>query len=179
MEVRERILEAALSLLGGSGAHELTQPRVAKAAGVRQSHLTYYFPTRADLLQEVARYSIAKLAGQLAHAKVHNPAQVAHGIAAGSADKRRVRVLLGLVTAADRDPKIRRRLREFIDELRGMMIPALAQSGLETDADSVAFFHSVVVGCAVLQLARDNAQARAEAQAVIRQAARYLATERR
>ena len=143
MEVRERILEAALSLLAESGAHELTQPRVAKAAGVRQSHLTYYFPTRADLLQEVARYSIAMLAGQLAHARVHNPAQVAHGIAAGSADKRRVRVLLGLVTAADRDPKIRQRLRKFIEELRGMMTPALAQSGLETDPDSVAFFHSV------------------------------------
>ena len=179
MEVRERILEAALELVSKSGAHELTQPKVARAAGVRQSHLTYYFPTRGDLLQEVARYSIAALAGQLAHAKVHNPSQVAHGIAAGSADKRRVRVLLGLVTAADRDPKIRQRLRKFIDELRSMMTPALAQSGLETDRDSVAFFHSVVVGCAVLQLARDNAQARAEAQAVIKKAAGYLARERR
>src|SRR5258708_4206495 len=161
MEVRDRILEAALELLSKSGAHELTQPKVAKAAGVRQSHLTYYFPTRGDLLQEVARYSIAALAGQLAHAKVHNPSQVAHGI------------------AADRDPKIRQRLRKFIDELRSMMTPALAQSGLETDPDSVAFFHSVVVGCAVLQLARDNAQARAEAQAVIKKAAGYLARERR
>ncbi|HZE59344.1 MAG TPA: TetR/AcrR family transcriptional regulator [Burkholderiales bacterium] len=179
MDVRERLLEAALELLAESGAHELTQPKVAKAAGVRQSHLTYYFPTRADLLQEVARYSIGKLAGQLAHAKVHNPTQVAHGIAAGSADKRRVRVLLGLVTAADRDPKIRQRLRKFIEELRGTMTPALAQGGLETDPDSVAFFHSVVVGCAVLQLARDNAAARAEAQAVIRKAARYLAREKR
>src|SRR3954470_5067723 len=126
MDVRSRILEAALGLLAGSGAHELTQPKVAKAAGVRQSHLTYYFPTRGELLQEVARYSITKLAGQLSHGKVHNPSHVAHGIAAGSADKRRVRVLLGLVAAADREPRIRRRLRKFIDELRGMMTPALA-----------------------------------------------------
>jgi AcrR family transcriptional regulator len=55
MDVRERLLEAALRLLAESGAHELTQPKVAKAAGVRQSHLTYYFPTRGELLQEVAR----------------------------------------------------------------------------------------------------------------------------
>jgi AcrR family transcriptional regulator len=178
MDVRERILEAALKLLAESGAHELTQPRVARAAGVRQSHLTYYFPTRGELLQGVARHSIAKLAGQLSHARVHSPSQVAQGIAAGSSDKRRVRVLLGLVAAADRDPTIRRRLRKFIDELRGMMAPALAQSGLQTDPDSVAFFHSVVVGCAVLQLARDNAAARAEAQAVIRKAAGYLAKEK-
>jgi AcrR family transcriptional regulator len=170
MEVRERLLEAALELLAESGAHELTQPRVAKAAGVRQSHLTYYFPTRADLLQEVARYSIEKLAGQLAHAKEHNAAQVAQGIAAGSADKRRVRVMLGLVAAADRDPKIKQRLRKFIVELRRLMTPALAAGGLETDPASVAFFHSVVVGCAVLQLARDNAEARAEARSVVKKA---------
>src|SRR5512142_1673792 len=98
MDVRDRILEAALRLLAGSGAHELTQPRVAKAAGVRQSHLTYYFPTRAALLQEVARYSIGKLAGLLEHAK---PGALPQGIAAGAADKRRARVMLGLVAAAD------------------------------------------------------------------------------
>ncbi|MDH3319882.1 MAG: TetR/AcrR family transcriptional regulator [Betaproteobacteria bacterium] len=69
MHVRDRILEAALGLLAESGAHELTQPKVSKAAGVRQSRLTYYFPTRADLLQAVAQ-----------------------GIAAGSTDRRRVRV---------------------------------------------------------------------------------------
>src|SRR2546428_10805001 len=88
MDVRDRILEAALGLLAESGAHELTQPRVSKAAGVRQSHLTYYFPTRADLLQEVARYSIERLAGQLAHAKEHNPGQVAQGIAGGVGGQR-------------------------------------------------------------------------------------------
>src|SRR3954466_8469426 len=148
MQVRTRILEAALRLLAESGAHELTQPKVAKAAGVRQRHLTYYFPTRGELLQEAARYSISKLAGQLAHGKVHNPSQVAHGIAAGSADKRRWGVVLGLVAAADRDPKIRHGLRKFITELRGMMTPALAQSGLATDPDSVALFHSGVPGWA-------------------------------
>src|SRR6185295_1027703 len=98
MDVRSRILEAALGLLAGGGAHELTQPRVAKAAGVRQSHLTYYFPTRGELLQEVARYSIGKLAGQLAHSR---PRSIADSIAAAAADKRRSRVMLGLVTAAD------------------------------------------------------------------------------
>jgi AcrR family transcriptional regulator len=172
MRVRSRILEAALGLLAESGAHELTQPRVARAAGVRQSHLTYYFPTRGELLQEVARYSIEKLAGQLAHSR---PGALPEGIAAGAADKRRSRVMLGLVAAADRDPKIKQRLRRFIAELRQLMTPALAAGGLETDPGSVAFFHSVVVGCAVLQLARDNAEARNEAKAVLRKAAACIA----
>ena|SRR5258708_705850 len=176
MEVRERILEAALSLLAESGAHELTQPKVAKAAGVRQSHLTYYFPTRADLLQEVARYSIGKLAGQLEHAK---PGALPAGIAAGAADKRRARVMLGLVGAADRDPKIKQRMRKFVTELRGRMAPVLAAGGMATDPASVAFFHSCVVGCAILQLARDNPEARAEAKAVLKKAAASISKEKR
>src|SRR5919106_1699520 len=135
MTIRERILEAALGLLARSGAHELTQPRVARAAGVRQSHLTYYFPTRTDLLQEVARYSIGKLAAQLAHSQ---NASVAEGIAAGAADKRRSRVMLGLVAAADRDPKIKARLRKFIAELRGSIAPLLEAGGLQTDPESIA-----------------------------------------
>jgi len=171
MQVRERILEAALRLLAERGAHELTQPRVAKAAGVRQSHLTYYFPTRGELLQEVARYSIDKLAGQLGAA---NAPGLAEGIAAGSADKRRSRVLLALVGAADQDPAIRRRMRKFIAELRVRIGPLLEAGGLKADAESVAFFHSVIVGCAVLQLARDNAEARAEAKMVLRTAAAFI-----
>ena len=176
MHIRDRILEAALGLLAESGAHELTQPRVARAAGVRQSHLTYYFPTRGELLQEVARYSIEKLAGQLGHAQ---PGAMPEQIAAGAADKRRSRVMLGLVTAADRDPAIKKRLRKFVAELRTRMAPVLAAGGLQTDAESVAFFHCTIIGCAVLQLARDNAEARAEAKAVLRKAAACIAKGKR
>jgi AcrR family transcriptional regulator len=167
MDVRGRILQAALGLLAESGAHELTQPKVARAAGVRQSHLTYYFPTRGELLQAVARHSIEKLAGQLAHRR---RASLAEGIAAGAADKRRSRVMLGLVAAADRDPAIKRRMRRFVAELRRRMTPLLAQGGLETTPENVAFLHCVIVGCAVLQLARDNAEARREAREVLRKA---------
>src|ERR1041385_8897888 len=171
MDVRDRILQAALALLAESGAHELTQPRVAKAAGVRQSHLTYYFPTRGELLQEVARHSIEKLAGQLAHSEK----SIAEGIAAGGAAKGRSRVMLGLVGAADRDPKIKQRMRRFVSELRARMAPVLGAAGLKTDAESVAFFHACIVGCARLQLARDNPEARAEAKLVLRKAAECIA----
>jgi AcrR family transcriptional regulator len=175
MDVRERILEAALMLLAESGDHALTQPKVASAAGVRQSHLTYYFPTRADLLQAVARHSIDTLAGQLAGAPGASPRKLAAGIAAGSADKRRVRVMLGLVTAADLDPVIKQRMRRFVRELRELMTPAFDASGLKTDPESVAFLHSVIIGCGVLQLARDNAEARTEARTVLRKAVACVA----
>lgn len=177
VNVRGRILGAALELLAGRGAHELTQPKVARAAGVRQSHLTYYFPTRADLLQAVARHSIEALAAELSQGE-HAPAEVARGIAQGAADKRRVRLMLGLVGAADRDPAIKRRLRRFIPELRGFMAPMLAAGGLRTDPGSVAFFHAVTIGCAVLQLARDDPAARAEAREVLGFAAQCIRKDR-
>jgi len=172
VDVRERILEAALGLLSQRGAQELTQPRVAKAAGVRQSHLTYYFPTRADLLQAVAHYSIEKLLGQLAQAR---PGALPLEMASAAADKRRARVMLGLVAAADREAKIKQRLRKFIADIRKPMAAMLAAGGLSADQRSVAFFHSVVIGCAVLQLARDNAQAHSEAREVLKLATRFIA----
>jgi AcrR family transcriptional regulator len=174
MDVRTRILQAALGLLAEAGVHELTQPRISRAAGVRQSHLTYYFPTRADLLQAVARHSIEALAGELAAARRPSSASLADGLVAGTADKRRVRVMLGLVAAADRDPAIRKRMRGFVRELRGRMAPALEAGGVKSDAESIAFLHTVLVGCAVLQLARDDAPARREARAVLRAAVEHV-----
>jgi hypothetical protein len=66
-------------------------------------------------------------------------------------------------------------MRRFIGELRARMTPVLSAGGLATDPESIAFFHSVIVGCAVLQIARDNAEARAEARAVLRKAASCIA----
>jgi AcrR family transcriptional regulator len=172
MDVRSRIVQAALEVLAEGG--ELTQPRVSRAAGVRQSHLTYYFPTVTDLLQAVARHSFERLAGELAAAGRRRPPSVAAGMARASADKRRVRMMLGLVTAAERDPSLKPRMRAFVKELRGRIAPMLAAAGLEVGEEDMAFIHTVVVGAAVLQLARDNAEARREARTVLERAVKCV-----
>lgn len=46
---RDMILSAAVQVLQDEGPTKLTQTRVAKAAGLRQGHLTYYFPRKSDL----------------------------------------------------------------------------------------------------------------------------------
>lgn len=56
-DVRRRILDAAQTIIDTEGLPALTQPKVAKAAGVRQSHLTYYFPRRTDLLSGLLEHS--------------------------------------------------------------------------------------------------------------------------
>lgn len=173
MDVRSRIVEAALGLLAEGG--DLTQPRVAAAAGVRQSHLTYYFPTVTDLLQAVARHSFDKLATELGAARGRRPPSLAQGMAKATADKRRVRMMLGLVSAADRDASLKPRMRGFVRELRGRIAPMVKAAGLEVSDEDMAFLHTVVVGAAVLQLARDNAEARKEALVVLERAVRCVA----
>ena len=161
MDVRTRILQAALDLL--AEGLELTQPRVARAAGVRQSHLTYYFPTVTDLLQAVARHSFESLGRELV-------GRGARGIAAATLDQRRVRLMLSLVMQADRDPSLKPRMRAFVAEIRERIAPLVGVAG-----DDLAFLHTVVVGAAVLQLARDNAAARREARRVIDRAVKCVA----
>jgi len=173
VDVRSRIIEAAFGLLAGGG--ELTQPRVSRAAGVRQSHLTYYFPTITDLLQAVARHSFDRLAAEFGAAGGRRRgASIAEGIARATRDKRRVRMMLGLVVAADRDPSLKPRMRAFVKELRGRIAPMLGAAGLDLGEHDMAFIHTVVVGAAVLQLARDSAQARREARAVLEKAVKCV-----
>lgn len=181
MDVRGRILDAALGLLARGGAQELTQPRVARAAGVRHSHLTYYFPTRADLLQAVAYRSIDTLAGSLLSAARRGklgPDALSRMLAQAITDQRRTRTMLALVGAADRDPAVRKRLRRFIREARSRLAAVLDAAGGKADSDRIAFLHTLLVGTAVLYLARNDATARSEARAVLRKGVAALAVRK-
>jgi AcrR family transcriptional regulator len=175
MDSRTKILEAALGLLAKGGAQELTQPRIAKAAGVRQSHLTYYFPTIHVLLEEVAKYTLDSMTAQIAkHAPAEKPLSLLDAAIATSADKRRMRMVLGLVTTVDRAPRMKPRMREFLKEIRQGLTQMAKAGGLEGAPDQVAFLHAVVVGQGILQLARDNEDAREEARRILRMAVEFL-----
>lgn len=178
MDARSRILDAALGLLAKGGAQELTQPRIAKAAGVRQSHLTYYFPTVHDLLQGVAKHTLeAMLAEMRAHDPGSRPLTLQDAAIATSADKRRMRMVLALVTMTDREAKLKPRMRKFIKEIRQGIAAMLKAGGLEGTPDQVALLHCVVVGQGMLQLLRDNEDARGEARRIIARAVEFLRTK--
>jgi AcrR family transcriptional regulator len=171
LDVRTRILQAAVGLLAEHGVSELTQPKVARAAGVRQSHLTYYFPTRADLLLGVAAHSIEALTSGMASAArdgTLTQETLAPALAAAVSDKRRARVMLGLVVTADEDRQLKERFREFVEVIRGRIGALLAQLGLTVDPATLAACHTMLVGAAMLNLARDDVAARQELQAVTR-----------
>jgi AcrR family transcriptional regulator len=168
--VRTRILDTAFGLLAEHGVAYLTQPRVSRAAGVRQSHLTYYFPTRGDLLAGVARHSMEILAGPMldqAHKGVLTPARMSAVLARALTDRRRVRAVLGLIVAADEDPAVREALRELLKLVRARLAEVFAAVGMPDDPHSVALVHTFVVGAAVLHHARADDAGRREAEAAV------------
>lgn len=128
--VRERILDAALAILREEGIQELTQVQVSRRAGVRQSHLTYYFPRRADLLAGVGGWFVSRMEHGL-----HEAAGQAHGgdarelvrrLGVAIGDPAHMRMFVGVIVAADREPALReliihhtRRIQEMLARVLG------------------------------------------------------------
>lgn len=121
--VRERILGAALTILREEGIAELTQVQVSRRAGVRQSHLTYYFPKRADLLEAVGTRFVEGMEHGLRHlaARGGDPAELLRVLAEHIAEPWHMRMFVGVVIEADREPALRgvivrhtRRLEELL-----------------------------------------------------------------
>jgi AcrR family transcriptional regulator len=114
-------LNAALDIIEQEGVEALTQPRVAKAAGVRQSHLTYYFPRKADLF-------VALL--QASHARAPRAGD-ADPIAEAKAlifDRRRMRFFLAIVLCAAEVEELRPILAAHARELTARISAAFGRS---------------------------------------------------
>jgi len=175
-DVRKRILDTAYDLLAEHGAAYLTQPRVSRAAGVRQGHLTYYFPRRSDLLVALARHSMEFLA----HPLIPQERRAAVAPALGEifvqalTDRRRVRAVLGLIAAADEDPGVREALRDLVHRVRGRISELFVSLGLPGDPETIAAVHTFIVGAGVLHHARADDEARAELQVIMRFLADWL-----
>jgi AcrR family transcriptional regulator len=126
--VREEILVAALAILGESGLQHLTQVQVATRAGVRQSHLTYYFPTRDHLLKAVAERGVDGIASGLRRVVRRKGGQgrrLLERLATSIADLAHMRIFVGMILEADRDPAVRRALQHGTRRMEATVADAL------------------------------------------------------
>lgn len=139
--VRERILQAAMAILREAGIQGLSQVQVARRANVRQSHLTYYFPTRHDLIEAVAvRFvdgGIHSLGGAAAGSAAGDAGALLQHIAAAITDRGHMRMFAGVIVEADRDPELRAvvarltlRLQSALAERLGGGDDAMERAGL-------------------------------------------------
>lgn len=180
MQVKDAILNAGVALLKERGIAALTQPQIARAAAVKQSHLTYYFPTRADLLLAIAEQSIGETVGAIGERLREQPqkatiaalgAIVADVVIAGIPP----RLIIGLIVAADAEPGIRDALGGFISHVRGRLQEVLASAGWVADDDAALLFHATVAGLALMHQARLSAASEREVRSGVAAILRLLA----
>jgi AcrR family transcriptional regulator len=136
--LRQRILDAALDIVEEQGIAALTQPKVAKAAGVRQSHLTYYFPRKADLYVALLEASHERAGGE---EKPPQKGSVSGGwteeVAALILDRRRMQFFLGIILAASEEPDLKRVVADHMEMLPQKLAAIFGRS--ETDPAVLAF----------------------------------------
>ena len=161
---RQSIISASLAILRERGYAGFTQPRVAAAAGLRQSHLTYYFPTRIDLLMAVARVAIERqLAAVDSILGVSSVRKAATTIANVAVRHENTRIIMALAQAADQEPALRELFRGLADGIILRAGKLLINLNIEPTDERCYQLHSMSVGMAVVDLAtaRKNGERRA------------------
>lgn len=164
MGVKESILEAGVALLESRGIAALTQPQVAAAAGVKQSHLTYYFPTRTDLLMAIADHWVTQAMVALSARVGEKPAfaTLAERLAETMIAGEPARAIIGLIVAADAEPRIRDTLRHLDGVIRSHFKGILASAGLPASDEDALLLHATAVGLAVMHQSRLDADSSVE-----------------
>jgi AcrR family transcriptional regulator len=151
---KSEILSAGLAVLREDGFAGFTQPRIAARTGLRQSHLTYYFPTRVDLLAAVARLAIDnQLAAVDRMLAASSPSEVVETMSRVMVVHENTRVLMGMAQAADQTPALRELFRELtagILERLGRWLESLDVPAAQANLD---LMHALTVGLAVIDLA--------------------------
>jgi AcrR family transcriptional regulator len=178
LDVRQSILKAGASLLKDHGIAALTQPRVARGAGIKQSHLTYYFPKRADLLLGIAQHAIDSVMADLATRLTAEPAQAVLTQTIGSAMAGGIppRIMIGLIVAADEEPSLRPALRKLVRDVRTRIQAVLQRAGMDAGDEAALLFHAAMVGLALMNEARRTPESAREMQDGIAAMLRLLQT---
>ena len=157
--VREKILAAANEILLTVGFSALTQQAVAARAGVRQSHLTYYFPTRNDLLRGTAQFGVEAMFLPMAETAVPGEISVEdlrQLLMPEKNDRQWFRLMTGLAAASEEDESIRKWMREFDARVLAKLKAGFALVGAPVSQDHANFFHATVIGALHLDMVDPN-----------------------
>jgi AcrR family transcriptional regulator len=178
-DAREKILRAAVALLAEHGLRRLTQPQVAEKAGVRQSHVTYYFPLRSDLIGAVARRYIESAALEvmalIQGAAEDELAEKLLGFAQRQIrDQGRARTLLGLLVASEEDAGLREQMVQAMTNLRGVIAHAM---GVPPQDPTATLMQAALWGLGLNHLLMGGGAA--ETKVLVEQLARQSGLKRR
>ena len=181
-EVRDRLLRAALDLVNTQGIQNFTQARVAAAAGVRQSHLTYYFPTRNDLLKALVQEGTAEFRDHIGAELTDGPdalKRLRSAFAERSSGCAMPRLMIALTVASEEDASLKRWLEEMERNVITRLSDVFARFGVQASPDDLMLFHVSLIGAAMIRLGSDNEQSTHRARQVVLHAFDNLVTQSR
>jgi len=163
--VPQAILDAALRLVGQEGTSALTHRRVAEVAGVSLSATTYYFRSKAQILEQALFLAAERELTELS--AVHDlfdpatmtleewAARLARVLAAETKGKRRVMLLaqFEMDLYAARHQRLRAAVIELNARYAALIEPVLVRLGARETAGSARLFVAAVTGLLLEQAA--------------------------
>ena len=160
MKVKNSILAAGVQLLKNQGIAALTQTRVAESAGIKQSHLTYYFPKRTDLLLAIAEFAVNTILDEIEAEMQYADPQTTIADKMSDAMIKGIppRIIIGLIVAAEDNPAIRTALQKLILKIRNHLQLILTKANVNASDDVTLIFHATIVGLAVMHEAQQNSK---------------------
>lgn len=131
--VRERLLDASISVLMGKGLRHFSQHKVAREANVPQGHSSHYFPKRTGLVVATAERFLAMLAQE--------PVQLL-------ADLPTTRGLLALLIESDGNEDITASTKRCLDLLRQR---TAASIGVNSESPEARLAMAMFLGLSIQQ----------------------------
>jgi AcrR family transcriptional regulator len=150
---RQDIIEAGLATLREFGFVGFTQPRVANRVGLRQSHLTYYYPTRLALLTAVAQAAVDRQLTALDSVLSESANDAGKAITKLAVRHENTRVMMALAQASDQEASLQKLFRELADGIVSRFAQFLKSLDQESTDERARLLHALVVGLAVVDLA--------------------------
>jgi AcrR family transcriptional regulator len=134
-DLKQRIAQAAAEILFHHGSKRLSQLEVAKVLGIRQSHLTYYYPRRADLLAAVADRFLSHASEEFAALSTAGapPATFVAELGRRMTVPGALRAFFGLLIEADEDEALRKSLAAHLEQFSVLVATELGHAATDPD----------------------------------------------
>ena len=168
--VKQRILRTALELIQTEGFFALTQKRVAKLACVRQSHLTYYFPTRSDLLKAVGEESRNILLEALGNQGKPNLTNFRSVLTKTAYQKDSPRLIMSIIMAAELDLSVKKWQQSFNQEFLHLLKDFFLQAKLQVTDRDLRLYQAAVIGALLTGMSDTDAKSMATTAETIQMA---------
>jgi len=171
MDRRNEIIQACLKLIAEHGIKGLTQPRLANTVGIKQGHLTYYFPTRLHMLRAVAEaYMVHALDSlEMSIQSIEITIEVLiDSLAAQTCDLHMARFMLALTAMSEEDQNIRQLVHDFEEQLIDRLDSFIAAIPCPIPVKGETL-HALILGLTIQNLSTGRNNMKAVATRVLKQ----------